>query len=275
MSLITIFKSWNKIDYIIFFIFIPALLGFMYILPMSIKKHFILLPSTPTILSIFFSNYVHLDLLHLLGNLLAYLFVIFLLFNYEINKQNFYKSSFLIFIILPFVSSFLIIYRFPYLPPSIGFSAIVAGFMGYFIFSVYKYISNFYYKQSNYFLLYLILIINLVFVVRNLHASLYFQIFTIIIFVILLFLNKITIKEIGIKLYKILKKRCGIRIFYYNCFVFILSILFIFFLPNLIPSKVTVGNSIINIPSHYLGYIFGLFTSIIVENIEKLKTIQR
>jgi|GEM_PF-2430318 len=270
MSLLAIFKSWKKIDFFIFFIFVPALLEFFYILPENIKNNFILLPSNPTIISIFFSNFVHQDLFHLLGNLVSYLFVIFLLFNFEVNKKLFYKTSISIFLILPFVSSFLIIYRFPYLPPSLGFSAIVAGFMGFLIFSAFRYIKNFYYTKSNYFLLYLILIINLIFVERNLHASFNFQIFTLIILAILLFLNRITIKEIGKKFIQDIKDSRNFGVFLYNYVLLVLSIIFIFFLPNLIPSKITVGNSIINIASHYIGYIFGLFISIIIVNIEEL-----
>ena len=261
-------------DYFFFFIFIPFLLGFMYILPANIKNHFILLPSNPTILSVFFSNYVHQDLLHLLNNLLGYLSVIFLLFNYETKKRTFYISSFLIFILLPFVSSFLIIYRFPNLPPAMGFSAIVAGFIGYLIFPVFRYVKKFYYEKSNYYLIFLILIINLVFVIFNLHASLHFKIFTLVLLAILLILNRIVIYEVGKQIIQIFKNSLifnnfhdiGNFIYYFSLFA--LSIIFLFFLPNLIPSQVIVGNNIINTPSHYIGYIFGLFISIIVGNIK-------
>lgn len=265
-----ILQSWKKSDYFLFFIFIPAFLSFMYLLPENIKNYFILDTSNPTILSIFFSNYEHVELLHFGGNLSFYLVVIFFLFNIEINKKIFRKSSVLIFIILPFISSILLIYRFPNFPPSLGFSAIGSAFMGYAIYSIFYYIKNFYYFQLNYSFLYLIIIINLIAVEYNLKGHpflLFLKIISFLLFIILIYFNRIALKEISIQIIiktkNIYSEKLVIPMIY-NCSLFVLVIYFMFYLPYLIPSKITEGSGIINIFSHYIGYIFGLFVPFII-----------
>lgn len=267
-----ILKSWKTADYFIFLILLPSILLLTYLLPETIKNYLILRVSSPSLLSIFFSNYVHVDLLNFLGNFLSYFFIIFVLFNLETNKNLFYRSSFLIFIILPFVSSFLIINILPpTLPPSMGFSAIVAGFMGYLVYSAFRYIKMFYYMKVNYFFLYWIMIINLAAVAYNLHTPILFQIFILFISVILLYLNKTAINEIGKQIILRIKECLAqklIGLLFYNYLVFVLSIVSMFALPTLIPSNITIGSSIINILSHYIGYLFGLFVPIITDKLK-------
>jgi len=222
-----ILQSWKKTDYLFFFIFIPAFLSFMYLLPVNIKNYFILDTSNPTIFSIFLSNYEHVKFLHFFGNLLFYLIVIFLLFNIEINKKIFRKCSILIFIILPFISSILLIYRFPNLPPSLGFSAIGSAFMGYAIYSIFYYIKNFYYTQLNYFFIYLIIIINLIATEFNLKDHpflLYVKIISFLLFIILIYFNRIALKEICIQIFiktkNMFNKKLVIPIIYNFSFLF-------------------------------------------------------
>ena len=271
-------KLWKKKDYFIFLILIPAVLLLTYLLPENIQNYLTLHVSAPSLFSIFFSNYVHVDLLHFLGNLLSYLIVIFLLFNLETNKNIFYKSSFLIFIILPFISSFLVIRYLPSaLPPSLGFSAIVAAFMGYLVYSAFAYIKKYYCPQTNIFLIYLILIINLMMVAYNLSTPDIFQIIIVLILVILFYFNRIVIKEVGKQMVIKFKNRLTqnlIKSLVYNYLLFLASFYFIFFLPYLIPSKIILGKSIINIFAHYIGYLFGLFVPIIIEKLSNNSIIQ-
>ncbi len=261
-------KSWKKIDYFFFLLFIPVLLLSIFLLPDSIKNHFILKTSNPTLLSMFLSNYVHLNILHFLGNVLAYFFIIFLILNFETNRKLLYTTSLLMFLIMPFVSSFLLIRLFPTLPPSLGFSAIVAGFMGYLVYSSYKYVKIFFYTKINLFLLYLVLMINLIVVAYNLKTPFRFQLFIFAISIILVYFNKIAIKEIWkqiiLKTKNLLIEKLIRRLIYYYL-LFVLTIFSIFYLPNLIPSNIIEGGSLINIFSHYIGYIFGLFVPIIID----------
>ncbi len=263
-----IIKSWKKIDYFVFLIFIPVMLLSIFLLPESIKNLFILKTSNPTLLSMFLSNYVHLNIVHFINNVSTYFFVIFIILNLETKRKLLYTTSFLIFLILPFVSSFLLIWRFPTLPPSLGFSAIVAGFMGYLVYSAFKYVKIFFYTKVNFFLLYLVLMINLIVVAYNLKTPVAFQIFIFAASIILFYLNRITIKEIGtqiiLKTKNLLKQKLIGRFVYYYL-LFVLTIFSIFYLPNLIPSNIIEGGSLINTFSHYLGYIFGLFVPIIID----------
>ena len=135
-------KSWGKIDYAIFFLLVPAVLTFVYILPFGIKDYLVLQPLNPTFLSIFFSNYTHIEFFHFFNNILAYLIIIFLIFNIETDKKLFYKTSLLIFILLPFISSLSIIYLTPTVSPTLGFSAISSAFLGYLLYAVYNFLKN-------------------------------------------------------------------------------------------------------------------------------------
>lgn len=268
------FEFWNKKDYFFFYFIIPFILTFIYLLPDNIKNYIILNPSNPTILSIFFSNYVHLEPWHFLSNLIFYLIIIFLLFNLERDKNFFYRSSFFIFIILPFVSSILIVYFIPFIPPSLGFSAIVAGFMGYLVYSAFRYIKEYYYKQTHYFFLYLILMLNFIIVANNLRVPITFQIFILSISIILFYLNRVAIKEISNQIFLKFKglmsqKLYGQIIYYYLLFFWV--IIFIFGLPIIIPSNIIIGNGRINIFSHYIGYLFGFFVPLIINSFNQLK----
>lgn len=264
------FEFWTKKDFVFFYIIIPAVLTFMFLLPENIKYYFILIASNPTILSMFFSNYMHTSLSHFLGNLFSYFIIIFLLFNLEINKKIFYISSILIFLILPFVSSILLVYRFPALPPSLGFSAIVASFNGYLVYSVFNYIKKFYYQQTNIRFVWLILMINVIFAANNLGTPAFFQVIVISLSIILIFLNRAAIKEIFeqtiLKFKNLISQK--FKLFMYNTILFSIVIVFIFSLPSLIPSEIKNGNSIINIFSHYVGYLFGLFIPLIMTSIK-------
>ncbi len=130
-------KPRQKIDYLIFFTFIPLFLNFLFLFP---QECFILQPSNPTLISIYFSNFVHTEIFHFAGNLIYYFLFIFLIFKFENNRKRLYVVTLTFVTILPILNSLLIVYTLPNLPPILGFSAIDAGFLGYLLFSVYNYI---------------------------------------------------------------------------------------------------------------------------------------
>lgn len=252
-------KIWNIYDFIFFFIIIGAILTIIFLLPEKIKYYFILQPSNNTLISIFLSNYTHMDFNHFIGNLIIYWIIILLLLNLETNKKLFYEVSACLFIILPFISSLAVIYyltRFS----SFGFSAIVSGFMGYLIYAVYNYLKNIYKFKLNYQFPFLILSINLtIIVIFNLQNVPLLLIITLIaINTILIFIHLENIKQI-VKIIKSkfnhpVKKRCT-EIF--NISFFLMVFVFLFSLPLLIPSEIVKEQMKINILSHYVGYCFG------------------
>jgi hypothetical protein len=98
--------DWKKSDGLFYFVFVPTLLIFIFSLPDSLKEaYFILYPSRITLYSLFLSNYVHSNLSHFSGNLITYLALCFLIFNFETNKSRFYAYSILMFLVLPWIIS--------------------------------------------------------------------------------------------------------------------------------------------------------------------------
>jgi hypothetical protein len=263
--------KWKKLDHLLFFVFIPIVLISIFLLPNTVKDIFILLPSSPTAISVFFSNYTHSDFSHLINNLIGYIIIIFLLFHLETNKRIFYINSFLIFIALPIISSLLIMYLIPNIPPVQGFSAIVSGFVGYLIYSTYNFVKNVYKIPFNYSLIFLLLMINfLIFSILN--SMTYLILITIATSIFLILKNRKNFKELFKKIitnYKSLSNKRYLERVYEIC-IFVLTIFFISSLVTLIPSNIREGNTIVNIFSHYVGYIFGLFTPLFLDGLKSV-----
>lgn len=262
-------KRWQKQDYFIFLIFLPAILILFYFLPGAIKSLFILNTKNPTFLSIFFSNYIHTDFSHLLNNLVGYLLIIFLLFNVETNRKMLYKISLSNFIILPFIISLSTIYFLPQLQTSQGFSAIVLAFTGYLLFSIFLYLKDNYHQKLNYTFLWLLLMIN--FTIWSIFSEIGFLLVLIPITLILLFCNRNSIKEILIQMksefYKLSRQNFIRRA--YNILIFLLTFVFIFSLWKFLPTKIITKIGAINIVAHYLGYCFGVFVPILIEKLKR------
>ena len=256
-------EDWKKWSYVLFFILIPSILILVYLLP--IKQYFILNPSSPTPISIFFSNYTHSEFSHLINNLISYLIVIFLLFNIEINKKMFLKVSLLNFLLVPALSSLFIIYFLSKVPPVQGFSAVVSAFMGYLLYSIYTHLKTVYYEKLNNSFLWLLLMIN--FVIWSIFNKIEFSIFLILITLFLAYINREPIKEILTQIKSRWNKLISQKFLerFYNITIFIFTILFVFSLWSLIPSRIIFGSSLINTPTHYLGYCFGVFIPVLIE----------
>jgi len=137
---------WKWYDYLFFYLLIPAILTAFYVLPDDLKDYLVLWPSNPTFVSLLFSSYVHVDFNHFISNLSTYLFITFFLFNFETNRRLFYQASFMLLLLLPIISSLLIICFLPALKtPGIyvlGFSLITSGFAGYSIYAIFNYLKN-------------------------------------------------------------------------------------------------------------------------------------
>jgi len=265
-------KIWKKRDYIIFFILIPVVLILFYIIPQSIKNIFILDMKHITILNIFFSNYIHSNLLnHLIPNLIIYLLLMLIIFKLETDKKLFYKVMISLFILLPFLVS---LYLIKFLPLSTqGFSAITSGIMGYFLYVFYRYVRKNYDKKINSDFLLLLIVIN-AFLVLITHriwswSSLMFAIALIYVYKARLNLKKIFwILFLDFK--NICKSKYSIKL--YKISIFVLSIYFLFSLSTILPVDIRIeNNNVINIASHYFGYVFGICIPLIIVGLEKLK----
>ncbi|NMX21828.1 hypothetical protein C5S30_05240 [ANME-1 cluster archaeon GoMg4] len=269
-------KKWKKRDYLFYFLFIPSILIFIFFLPSGIKDLFTLKINDPTIISIFFSNYTHENLKHLIDNLFGYLFIIFLLFNIEVNKRFLNFISLLNFILLPIILSLLMIYYLPKnSPPVLGFSGIVSAFTGYLLYSTYAYIKHNYYSYLNHYFIVLLFMVNVIILsIYNpiMHILL---IPSLILTIALLYLNIKPIKEIISKLillpHQLIEQ---ISIWIYKFTIFSLTFFFIFSLWIFLPYNIKIGSALINTLAHYSGYVFGVFVPMLIERLSGLFWIQ-
>jgi len=272
---------WNWYDYLFFYFLIPVILTAFHVLPDDLKDYLILWPLNPTFAGLFFSSYVHLNFNHFLNNLLSYLFVIFFLFNFETDRRLFYRVSSLLLLLLPILSSLLIIFLPAFRVPGVyflGFSVITSGFEGYSIYAVFSYLRNVLKFSFNSSFILLVFSLNNMIVLLNLKIPSTYQFIMISAFTILLFLfvYSIYVNRLGIKqmMYMLTLNRIkslfkgGCLVSAYRLLLILLVIKYLFSLPVLIPPEILIGGSVINIFSHYVGYTFGTFTPIIIGSLK-------
>lgn len=122
---------------------------FYRLIPAQITLDWIVLTATsPTLVSMFLSNYAHLNLLHLLQNMAAFVVIIGAIgwialvgiprsdLQYTFNERVLVQSSLVFLLIIPFVVSgaSLIIAPFIGMERIVGFSGVCFAFVGYLIF---------------------------------------------------------------------------------------------------------------------------------------------
>lgn len=113
----------------------PLLLLFVSLLPQSVQESWTLYLASPTLESVYLSNFVHTDGLHLLRNVIAYLFLVSVLLPLAVFadwKRELYVTSLFFFIAVPFVVSYYSIWmlRGTSAETLVGFSGINSAFLG-------------------------------------------------------------------------------------------------------------------------------------------------
>lgn len=256
---------WKKSDIAFFFLFIPAVLVLMYLLPSNVKTEFILYTFNPNVLSIFFSNYVHSNLTHLFGNLILYLAVMFMLFNLETDKKRFYRVCVLIFILLPFISSWAFMHYTSFSGALQGFSALSSAFFGYLVYSVYCYLKTVYCSLLEIRFVLLVVIINVALMIRNTGVSVPYQVMIVGITGLLFYLNRRELIGLGNLIIQVVRVKMNRFKFMYYSLVYVYSFVFLFVLPLLVPAQIVVDGHIVNAFAHYVGWVFGVASGYIVK----------
>jgi len=116
---------------------IDLLLLFFYLIPSEIQQNLVLIKEAPNIVSMFTNHYLHGNFSHLFGNILLFTFFSFLILLVSIlikNEGIFYKLLLFNLLVMPFLlsSTWLIIE--PNAKSVMGFSGVVASFLGSFVF---------------------------------------------------------------------------------------------------------------------------------------------
>jgi len=282
-TLIGFTRRWSIHELLLFFVIVPFLMVVIYFLPVSLKQsYFILYSDNANIYSLFLSNFTHSEPLHIIGNMIVYLVVMFLLFNIETDKRIFRVMMALIFLVLPWLLSWITLSLIKNLPPSQGVSGVVAALLGYLPFSIYRYVKKNYKVNLSIFFLFFVFIANGSLVIANLTG---FSAFTVVLIIFAVCLGILNIKGVAM-IAKELKHRMQLIqrlnvsksrqdwIFFYRFIITCLLLTLMFSLFMIIPQNPIEGSMIINSLAHYIGYVFGLLVPVNIEVIFQLIKIQ-
>ncbi|MBS7633643.1 rhomboid family intramembrane serine protease [Candidatus Bathyarchaeota archaeon] len=260
--------QWSKNEKIILFLGVPLVIFLIYLVPSNIKDaYFVLNKNNVSVLSMFLSNYTHTDFWHLAANVSVYLIVIYLIFKFETNKSSFYKTIAFLLLILPFIVSVITVIYVPALN-SQGFSGIVAGSFGYFMYVTYRHIKDTWKLNADISFISLLLFINVFLGVAS-YGLTNNSAFAAVLFVLtigLLLYNRNLLKSIIILLINKHKElNAQHRLLISDYLTFILALVVLFSLHSLI--QVTVQNgSVANAIGHYAGYVAGIgFPMLVIE----------
>lgn len=269
---------WKKFDFFLFYMVIPLLLGLLFILPQEFKNNYLVLhPENVTYIALLLSNYTHTAFIeHFLPNLLFYFLFIYLIFNLETSKRTFYVIMGLLFIPIAILASVVSI-SLPFILPNIqGFSVIVAGIMGYSIYVTYGYLKNVENVGFDKSIIFLVFLINALFVVINISRQeivLFMVIVTLI--MILFYANRkgltnfvsfLNQKSLNIKSFSRI-------VICYWWILFIIEIVALAGLFSIIPTNPWEGSMITNSLGHYIGYCFGLMFPVLLEAVGLIKRV--
>jgi hypothetical protein len=135
-------RSKTRFEWGLFFVIVPAVLYFIYLLPQGIKDTSFILntDNAMNIPTYLLSGYTHTQLFpHMVGNLIVYAITMLVIFALENNMRRFWVIITSSFLIVPFISSTLTIQLWKILGASgitQGFSAIVAALIAYSLISI-------------------------------------------------------------------------------------------------------------------------------------------
>lgn len=261
-----LFDKWERNAKIFFFIVIPIILVLVFFLPLKIKQHFILDLQNPTIFSAFASHFTHSKVPHLFNNLGVYLLAMSAIFNKETRKTRFYRTSVVLFLLVPFVISLLMVRYLSGLPPSQGFSAIGSGFVGYVVYAVYSFLGKrFVFNKRNLFSV--LLIANFLSVsIVNGYSTGWVPLMALALVALLIKDREavLALFEGGLDYIKGLSKGPPLDMIY-AWFVMASCIVLALALPFLLPAIIVRDGSIVNTVAHYTGWIFGFLTPIALD----------
>lgn len=272
-------KINKKIIQMILFLGIPLLLLGIFFLPEAIQSNFILNMDSPSILSIFLSNYVHFGWNHLLGNILTYLIAMFLIFKYEEDLNLLVFSSAIAFFLSPFMLFFTKVIFLKnsdfFSIPTAGFSGIASFFLGYFLVVFYLRFTKEVDSRRRLNILYFLFVLGVFIFSFQLNSikvkipvllAIEVRAISLIATIFFLTISARDLKKIILN--ELFRKNLKEKFLksYYEIYMFLFSFLVVIFSVSLlIPKEIVVGNSVTNVFSHYIGYLFGIFSGILIK----------
>jgi hypothetical protein len=259
---------------ILLFSVLGIVLLLFFLLPQNIKDQSLILNADhPTLLSAFFSNYVHSTFNHFISNFGVFIILAILFVAYEHDVKRFFWNNISILFIAPFALYIVFLWSYPQMSAvftsmktSQGFSGLLGAFGGYFLVLMYYRLKeiNKLELKSPAFLFFLMINFSII-CISNQLQSLILPILVITIIVgllswkairdVTLFLKISLMEWIHYNRKANFISRCK------SVFIPLFAILFLFYLPLSVPIEWITGGGIINKPLHYFGYFFGIIST--------------
>ena len=259
-------KSTIRKDLFLFVFFIPFLLWVLFLLPDSIKNQLILNYENLRVLNLFTTHFIHTDPFHFGNSIIWYLLLIvpiYLLNMIRYQRRGFYLVFGLSMLVVPLLLSImsLIIKHIYSLPigTSLGFSGIVSVFIGFLPYSTLNFLKKFYKwktKISMLFLSILLFTFTVILLIYN-RPFLFITVLGLSIASIYISYRESSLKECLSSLKNAAKKNKGIYMLVVtNATLYIIGVL------SLFPTELILGENIVDIITHYFGFVLGISISI-------------
>lgn len=256
------FGLWALFSF--YFLFIPVILIIIFLFSNTLEQSLTLYPNNPTFVSILGSNYLHIGLFHLLGNLIFYFMIMpfIFVFDYKANKKMIRINMILLFLILPIIASIINIVVFRNINSNskhMGFSAITSGVFGYLAFSLVNYIvvyHNIKFKRKILTILFPIILLNLLWICLT-----YSYLLPLILILLIFSVAFFYVYKDYLQIFSLIKKleRKERTLIFTSLFLCLcLGFQFMF------PENIRTESATINILTHYIGYIFGFIIPALV-----------
>jgi len=246
----------RKKEITLLFAIVPLFLLLLFLLPQEIKQGLALDVSRFSPQSIFLSHYVHEEFPHFSQNVLGYYIGMFLVYGFYFLRRGrgILRTLFPLFVILPFVSSFLHLAGLP-TSRSLGYSAIVAAIYGalpvvFFGFTEFRYKLKLNRTWSLWSLFFISMLL-IAMVYGHLYITLMVGVATA--FFLLMALRFAAKNNDIMKFIHTLCIRDRALLVFGLSFSILSAAVFF-------PANIVSENGVVNIFSHYVGYVFGFVT---------------
>ncbi len=246
----------RKNEIALLFATIPLLLLLLFSMPQEVKQDLALDVSNLSPQGIFLSNYVHEDFSHFTQNVFGYYIGMFFVYYFYFlrGRSGLLHSLFPVFVVLPFLASFLHLVALPTLR-NLGYSAIVAAIYGA-LPVVFLEFAEFRYKLklNRVWSLWSIFFINML-LIAGIYGHAYLTLMVGVFTAVFLYLTiRFVVKNNGIR-----KIVGGLRVM--EKVLLALGLTFSMFGTIMFfPANIVSENEVVNIFSHYVGYVFGFVT---------------
>lgn len=228
----------------------------------DIRQHFIFDASNLNA-NVFFSSYTHIIPNHLIGNILSYSILLWLIFSLVDNKNKLKSLMFMSLIVFPFVNSLLLTFI-PDISNGNGLSGILTCLYGYLFFVGYYNLKNSLQLSVKMYSVFMLIFVDVFVAIYFISNNYYALLFAIIILMLLIYQNKENI----ISLWEYFKNLKGNDIEQSRfLIIWLLTLYFSLFVITLL-SPVFSTNSNVGYEAHRIGWGYGLIVSLVIIHIK-------